>query len=399
MRRFLTILTLLLCGGFTAAAQTISPADEPFVLVERPPQFRGGGIEEFRRWAGREFTVRCLRCDPSMQVRRYVPEMPLGIRLVVGFDIDEQGCLDSVRVLQTPLKELSEVAVSAVESSPLWAPGQRLLPLEDGTTEWRPARFRMMCPIDFRPTQQIVDSLSDAGIARMVRFEVSDVATFAEWVAVQVPDAARRDDVACMSDTVRVVFNIDPTGRVRDVKAEKFRYEGTRRCAERIVAASPQWLPALVDGKPIAAEHSVRVVFLVDEESLWGGRERPGQFEDGDLQRFREWVETRVGEHLQEKSPETEPGMVLLTFILDTLGNVTQVEVLRAGNPVLDAAAVEVVRSSPRRRPAAQLQRPDWPCRCRQVWVPVRMKYTLPVRYRVTEEQARKTLKETYKKK
>lgn len=100
-----------------------------------------------------------------------------------------------------------------------------------------------MCPLDFRPTQRIVDSLTGAGIARMVRFEVPDAATFAQWVAVQVPDAARRDDVACMSDTVRVVFQVDTTGRVREVRAEKYRYEGTRRCAERIVAASPRWTP------------------------------------------------------------------------------------------------------------------------------------------------------------
>lgn len=399
MGRFLAIAFLLTYQAFSAGGQTVPPTDEPFVQIEIPPQFRGGGMEEFRRWAGREFTVRCLRRDPAMLERRYVPEMPLGIRVVVGFDVDEQGRADSIRVLQTPLKELSDVAVAVVESSPRWMAGQRLLPAGDGTRKWRPARFRMMCPLDFRPAQRIVDSLSEAGIARMVRFEVPDTATFAQWVAGQVPDAACRDDVACMSDTVRVVFLVDTMGRVCEVRAEKYRYEGTRRCAERIVAASPRWLPALVEGKPVAAGHSVKVVFRSEEESVWYSAERMAKFEGGDLQRFREWVEERVAKRLDGNSPQTQPGMALLTFVLDTLGNVTDVEVLRGGNPPLDAAAVDAVRSSPRWTPAAQLLRPDWPCRCRRMWVPVRLKYTLPVRYRIGERQARKILKETSRKK
>lgn len=387
MKGTFLIAFLLLVG--MAAAQP-SAADEPFVITRAEPQFRGGDLTAFRRWAAREFTERCLRRNPSLA------EMwdcsPLGTRVVLGFQVDEQGRVDSVRVLQSPDRFFSEQAVAAVEASPRWTPGRRLVRHADGSSEWVPARMRMVCPFDLRPTRELADSLSTAGIARTARFTAGRGLTFPEWAASQVYEAARRDDVACMADTVWVRFRVDPQGNVRDAEAVKSKYPGTARCAERIVAASPRWLPKVIDCKPVETEHRVQVIFRSDEESVFVARERMPSFEGGDLHAFRAWVERRV-ERRMSGEQGVEPGLVLLHFMVNEAGEVTDVEAVRSENPSLEAAALDVVRSSPRWTPGAQFTRPEMPCNCRVVWKPVKVKFTLPVGFQLSAQEARAALR------
>lgn len=388
MKGILLGMLLLLAG--TAAAQRPA-AGEPFVINRTEPQFRDGDLAVFRRWAAREFTERCLRRNPSLA------EMwncsPLGTRVVLGFQVDEQGRVDSVRVLQSPDRFFSEQAVAAAEASPRWTPGRRLVRRPDGSSEWVPARMRVVCPFDLRPMRELADSLSTAGIARTARFTAGRGLTFPEWAASQVYEAARRDNVACMADTVWVRFRVDPRGNVRDAKAVKSKYTGTARCAERIVAASPRWLPEVIDSKPVETEHRVQVIFRSDEESRFGGRERMPSFEGGDLHAFRKWVERRVERHMSGKS-EVRPGLVLLRFVVDEAGRVEDAEVVRSEYPLLAAAALDAVRSSPRWTPGAVFTRPEMPCNCRVVWKPVKVKCTLPVGFRLSDQEARAALRE-----
>lgn len=327
------LLGMLLLWAGTAAAQRPA-AGEPFVITRTEPQFRGGDLTAFRCWAAREFTERCLRYNPSLA------EMwdcsPLGTRVVLGFQVDEQGRVDSMR--------------------------------------------------------ELADSLSTAGIARTARFTAGRGLTFPEWTASQVYEAARRDDVACMADTVWVRFRVDSLGRVRDAEAVKSKYPGTARCAERIVAASPRWLPEVIDCKPVETEHRVRLIFRSDEESVFVARERMPSFEGGDLHAFRAWVERRVEQRMSGKS-EVRPGLVLLRFVVDEAGRVEDAEVVQAEDPLLAAAALDAVRSSPRWTPGAQFTRPEMPCNCRVVWKPVKLKFTLPVGFRLSDREARAALR------
>jgi len=83
-------------------------------LVEQMPKFRGGSIENFRRWV--------------MGMVKY-PQLALenGIQGVVnvGFVVDERGDVIRVRVLQSPDPVLSEAAISVIKSSPKWTPGMQ----------------------------------------------------------------------------------------------------------------------------------------------------------------------------------------------------------------------------------------------------------------------------------
>lgn len=87
-------------------------------------------------------------------------------------------------------------------------------------------------------------------------------------------------------------------------------------------------------------------------------------------------------------------GLVLLRFVVNEEGEVADVEIVRSENPLSAAAARDMVRSSPRWTPGAVFTRPEMPCNCRVVWKPVKVKFTLPVGFRLSDREARAALRE-----
>ena len=70
----------------------------------------------------------------------------------------------------------------------------------------------------------------------------------------------------------------------------------------------------------------------------------------------------------QEKNVQ---GRVIVSFIVGKDGSITDVEVIRSVDPSLDAEALRVVRSMPRWIPG------------KQDGVPVRVKYNVPISFRL----------------
>ncbi len=71
-------------------------------------------------------------------------------------------------------------------------------------------------------------------------------------------------------------------------------------------------------------------------------------------------------------------GKVLVQFIVDTLGSVTNVVVKRSDNPLLNDAAIDLVRKMPKFKPAQQEGKL------------VRVPLSLPLNFRLTEEAKKK---------
>ena len=66
-------------------------------------------------------------------------------------------------------------------------------------------------------------------------------------------------------------------------------------------------------------------------------------------------------------------GRVILEFIVEKDGSIGDVKVLRSADPDLDAEAVRVCRSMPRFKPARDAQTEE----------PIRVRYTLPVNFKL----------------
>ena len=73
----------------------------------------------------------------------------------------------------------------------------------------------------------------------------------------------------------------------------------------------------------------------------------------------------------EEAKKQRIEGKVFVTFVIDTIGRVTDVRVMRGVHPLLDAEAIRVVEALPRWKPA------------RQRGKKVRIAYTIPVEFRM----------------
>jgi protein TonB len=104
-------------------------SEEPFILVEVKPTFKGGDIEKFREW---------------VQKRTIYPQMAQdnGIRgkVYLTFVVERDGSVSNVKVVKGVNKLLDDEAIKAIEASPKWNPG-----LQRG----RPVRVRFSIFLNF----------------------------------------------------------------------------------------------------------------------------------------------------------------------------------------------------------------------------------------------------------
>lgn len=121
-------------------------------------------------------------------------------------------------------------------------------------------------------------------------------------------------------------------------------------------------------------EITTQVVEVADEEieddQPFIKVEKMPSFQGGDLNKFRNWVQERV-RYPQIAQENGVSGKVVLSFVVEKDGTLTNIEVLQSPDRSLADEAVRVLKTSPKWEPGQQRNQP------------VRVKYTLPVDFRI----------------
>jgi periplasmic protein TonB len=108
-------------------------SDEPFMLVEVPPTFKGGGLEEFRNWVQKRTVYPVAAQDNGIQGKVYL-----------SFIVERDGSVSHVTIVKGVDKLLDDEAIKAIMASPKWTPG-----LQRG----RPVRVRFTINLVFAFTK------------------------------------------------------------------------------------------------------------------------------------------------------------------------------------------------------------------------------------------------------
>jgi len=103
--------------------------DEPFILVEVKPTFRGGDIEKFRDWVQKRVVYPQEAQDNGIQGRVYLT-----------FVIERDGTVSTVNIVKGVDPLIDKEAQKAIQASPKWSPG-----LQRG----RPVRVRFSIFLNF----------------------------------------------------------------------------------------------------------------------------------------------------------------------------------------------------------------------------------------------------------
>lgn len=108
----------------------------------------------------------------------------------------------------------------------------------------------------------------------------------------------------------------------------------------------------------------------IQEEEIFYKVETMPSFMGGDLNKFRNWVNSKV-KYPQLAQENNISGRVLLMFVVEKDGSLTNIQVLQSPDSSLSEEAIRVLKTSPKWEPGKQRNQ------C------VRVKYTLPIDFRI----------------
>ena len=157
--------------------------------------------------------------------------------------------------------------------------------------------------------------------------------------------------------------------------------------ALRVVNQSPKWKPGMQKGEAVRVKYTLPIMFrlsndssdskaaetprkaIVDENGVHQVCEEMPEFPGG-MQECMKWLGKNINYPAEAKEKGTQ-GRVIIQFVVEKDGSITEAKVARGVDPLLDAEALRVINSSPKWKPG------------KQGGQPVRVKYTIPVAFRL----------------
>ena len=324
----------------------------------------------------------------------------------INMVVNEDGSLSDVQVGSTSNPVFNDEAVRIVKSMPAWTPAK---------FKGKPVRMRVSLPIKIQPKEE------KPYFANLQEY-IFDNFRYPSSTTKEIKGATTTYQL----ETVYVKATIGEDGAVMNVETVKgndlpddiFEQE-----ALRVVKSMPRWTPGKLNGKPCVMETIVPVryvatigSFQVRGGSVIGsfdvkGNDAIGSFDvkgndeiGGEMLRAKEVIaqpespttkDQKVFDvveqmpsypggpnalfaylstiiHYPEDAEENgAQGRVIVTFVVEKDGSISEVKVAKSVFPSLDKEAVRVVSSMPRWNPGKQNGKA------------VRVKYTVPVTFRL----------------
>ena len=181
---------------------------------------------------------------------------------------------------------------------------------------------------------------------------VQDVAIVEEEITeitrqdLKQPEPIRRTEIKVFSDALSIVTNDEKI--TTDVNFNEF---------------SEDMVIDVVPVKPVVEE-------VIEDDQPFVKVEQMPSFKGGDLMTFRNWVMERI-RYPQIAQENNITGRVLLQFVVERDGSLTNIQVLQTPDSSLSDEAIRVLKTSPKWTPGKQGNKT------------VRVKYTLPVEFRI----------------
>ncbi len=171
-----------------------------------------------------------------------------------------------------------------------------------------------------------------------------------------------------MSGNVFIQFVVNDSGKIESPRVLGPIYNDLSMELFRVMDYAPRWQPAKVNGKPVCGQLNIQIMFncinntidsiasdhsIASSEKIFISVEENATFQSGDINKFRTWVR----EHLQFPVSTLQKGLegkVIVEFVVNSKGLIGRVRVYRGVDPIIDAAVVKAIWSSPPWKPARQ---------------------------------------------
>ncbi len=353
--------------------QDTTITEQIFFIVEEMPGFQGKGFDSFKDWA-----------MDHLIYPKEAKEQGIEGTVYVEFVVNKNGGVTNVKIKRGADPLLDAEAVRVVKSSPAWIPGKQ---------RGRKVNVAFVFPIQFNLNG---DKKQDEPVAtgdipeevffiveEMPGFQGNGLDSFKDWAMDHLiyPKKAKEQGI---EGTVYVEFVVNKNGSVTNVKIKRGADPLLDAEAVRVVKSSPVWIPGKQRGQmvnvafvfpvkfslqetektepeekvipvekkkqnePIAEEEISGEIFFVVEEMP--------RFPHDSLESFVAFRKY-VTDHLiypEEAAKKNIEGKVFVEFVVDKNGDVKNVEIVKGADPLLDAEAIRVIKSSPQWIPGKQ---------------------------------------------
>ena len=371
----------LILSAFALKAQTVDTTKQIFTAVEMDPSF-AGGLGKFYMYLQANIIYPADSFNKNIQGKVFVT-----------FVVEKDGSLTDVKVLRSVSPDIDTEAIRVVSNSPKWHPR-----IQNG----RPVRVQYSLAINFKfppkqlvsNTQQIdtlfskkqIDSIRSKQIFTAVEYEPEfpgGMEKFHNYLGqnLQYPDQARNKNIR---GQVFISFVVNRDGSLTDVHISRGLSTEIDAEAIRLIKNSPMWKSGMQNGRHVRVAYTLPIPFPFprDESSAKAQRsdadsltftpvEKEPEFLGG-LEKFFKFLTNNL--HYPDQARENNvQGKVIVSFVVERDGTLTDVKVSRGLGSGCDEEAVRVLRASPKWKPGMQNGRP------------VRVAYTMPISFPINE--------------
>lgn len=183
---------------------------------------------------------------------------------------------------------------------------------------------------------------------------------------------------------VMVNFVVEKDGSISNVGVAKGVHKLLDDEAVRVVTAMPKWKPGTTKGKEIRTRFMLPISFaMISKADTKSGENKKAsdeviksvpEFVGGHLQMMK-WLSENI--HYPEEAVKNNiQGRVVVSFIVNTDGSLSDVKVARGVHALLDAEAVRVVTQMPRWNPGTN-----------HAGDAVKCQFTIPVQFKLPGEE------------
>ena len=246
-----------------------------------------------------------------------------------------------------------------------------------------------------RIAEEVVSNLNDVVEQEGPVFQVVEempefpegMAACMKWISdnIQYPQEAKDKKE---EGRVIVQFIVERDGSISNIEVKRSVSPSIDAEAVRLVQTMPKWKPGKQRGQVVRVKYTLPVMFRLNkeettayyndqlnkmsnirEEQIFQVVEEMPEFPGG-MAACMKWISDNI-QYPQEAKDKKEEGRVIVQFIVERDGSLTEIKVARSVSPTIDAEAVRVVGTMPKWKPGKQRGKE------------VRTKYSLPVSFRL----------------
>ncbi len=278
-------------------------------------------------------------------------------RVTVNYVIQPDGTISKPTVMSASDQSLGEAVVKAINESPRWEPAKNN-EIQDPFSTSVTVKFELPDKVIADDTFIVVEQMPDypGGGTALLEFIRNNL---------RYPEAAKAEKA---EGRVIVRFVVNNKGKVEDAEVIKGVHPLLDAEALRVVNLLSGWLPGAQEGKPVNVWYMAPVSFSLNPEA--SGTKTPEQQGEAPFVQPEEMPQfpggpqamlMTIAERMQypeEAKKQKIQGKVIIRFVVNKEGRVTDAVVLKSVDPLLDVEALRVVNALPDFKPGMQGGKP-----------------------------------------